>query len=56
MGERSRFKPGEKSPKNGGYMEIGESGSSVQDPMIIDLEKGEKFPNTRNKNRVWTQK
>ena len=56
MGERSRFKEGDKSPKNGVYMEIGESGSGVQDPMIIELDKGEKFPATRNKNRVWTQK
>lgn len=56
MGERSRFKPGEKSPKNAVYMEIGESGASVQDPMIIELGRGDKFPATRNKNRVWTQK
>ncbi|HZG80323.1 MAG TPA: YjzC family protein [Brevibacillus sp.] len=56
MGEQSRFREGEKSPKNGVYMEIGESGSSVQDPMIIELSRGEKFPAPRNKNRVWTQK
>jgi hypothetical protein len=56
MGERTRFKEGDKSPKNGVYMEIGESGASVQDPLIIELAKGEKFPATRNKNRVWTQK
>ncbi|MFY0544457.1 YjzC family protein [Brevibacillus sp. H7] len=56
MGERSRFKEGDKSPKNAVYMEIGESGASVQDPMIIELGKGDKFPATRNKNRVWTQK
>ncbi|MCK9927194.1 YjzC family protein [Frankia sp. Mgl5] len=24
--------------------------------MIIELGKGDKFPPTRNKNRVWTQK
>jgi hypothetical protein len=56
MGERTRFKEGDKSPKNAVYMEIGESGASVQDPMIIELSKGEKFPAPRNKNRVWTQK
>ncbi len=56
MGEQSRFKEGEKSPKNAVYMEIGESGSSVQDPLIIELRRGERFPATRNKNRVWTQK
>ena len=56
MGEHSRFHEGQKSPKNAVYMEIGESGASVQDPMIIELSKGEKFPATRNKNRVWTQK
>ena len=55
MGEHSRFHEGQKSPKNAVYMEIGESGASVQDPMIIELSKGEKFPATRNKNRVWTQ-
>ncbi len=56
MGERSRFREGDKSPKNAVYMEIGESGASVQDPMIIELGRGDKFPPTRNKNRVWTQK
>ncbi|ELK42468.1 hypothetical protein BAG01nite_04000 [Brevibacillus agri] len=56
MGEQSRFREGDKSPKNAVYMEIGETGASVQDPMIIELDKGEKFPATRNKNRVWTQK
>jgi YjzC-like protein len=56
MGEQSRFREGDKSPKNGVYMEIGESGASVQNPMIIELGPGEKFPATRNKNRVWTQK
>jgi hypothetical protein len=56
MGEHSRFREGEKSPKNAVYMEIGESGASVQNPMIIELSRGEKFPATRNKNRVWTQK
>lgn len=56
MGEHSRFREGEKSPKNQVYIEIGETGSGVEDPMIIDLKKGEKFPATRNKNRVWTQK
>ncbi|WP_374706053.1 YjzC family protein [Brevibacillus reuszeri] len=56
MGEHSRFREGQKSPKNAVYMEIGESGAGVQDPMIIELSKGEKFPATRNKNRVWTQK
>ncbi len=56
MGEHSRFHEGEKSPKNQVYIEIGETGSGVEDPMIITLKKGEKFPATRNKNRVWTQK
>jgi hypothetical protein len=56
MGEQSRFREGDKSPKNGVYMEIGETGASVQDPMIIELDRGQKFPATRNKNRVWTQK
>ncbi|WP_232696919.1 YjzC family protein [Brevibacillus daliensis] len=56
MGEQSRFREGQKSPKNQVYMEIGESGSNVEDPMIVELKKDEKFPATRNKNRVWTQK
>ncbi|UFJ41974.1 YjzC family protein [Brevibacillus humidisoli] len=56
MGEPSRFKPGEKSPKNAVYMEIGETGAGVEDPMMVELKKGERFPATRNQNRVWTQK
>jgi len=56
MGEPTRFRAGDKAPKQGIFMEIGETGTSVQDPMIIELEKGQKFPETQNKNRVWTYK
>ncbi|WP_019120611.1 YjzC family protein [Brevibacillus massiliensis] len=56
MGEPTRFKAGDKSPKNAVYREIGETGANVEDSMIIELGKGDTFPATRNKNRVWTYK
>ena len=54
MGQNRQFKPGNKAPNNGRYIEIGETGSMVQDPMKIKLEAGDPFPETTNHNRVWT--
>jgi YjzC-like protein len=56
MGEISQFRPGDKAPNNGVYIEIGETGSSVKDPQQIELNAGEKFPDTSNENRVWKNK
>lgn len=56
MGERSEFRAGEKAPNNGVYMEIGETGSNVNDPQIIELQAGESFPDNTNKDRVWVNK
>ncbi|WP_047982303.1 YjzC family protein [Ornithinibacillus contaminans] len=56
MGEISQFRPGEKAPNNGIYIEIGETGSSVKDPQQIELHAGEHFPETSNKDRVWKNK
>jgi len=54
MGEPTQFKGGQAAPKNSVYIEIGETGSSVQDPQQIKLAAGEKFPENTNKDRVWT--
>ncbi|OLN22525.1 YjzC family protein [Domibacillus antri] len=54
MGQNNQFKPGQKVPNNGVYVEIGETGSSVNDPQKIKLEAGDPFPDTKNHNRVWT--
>ncbi|WP_404451703.1 YjzC family protein [Virgibacillus necropolis] len=55
MGEYSHFRFGQKAPNNGVYMEIGETGSMVNDPKIIKLKAGEKFPQNSNFDRVWTR-
>ncbi|WP_200411267.1 YjzC family protein [Virgibacillus salexigens] len=54
MGEYSHFRIGQKAPNNGVYIEIGETGSSVNEPKMVKLKAGEKFPQTSNHNRVWT--
>lgn len=54
MGEYSHFRFGQKAPKNGVYKEIGETGTSVSDPKIVNLKTGEKFPQNSNHDRVWT--
>lgn len=56
MGEETRFQPGDEAPNNGFYTEIGEGHhvSSVQDPQIIHMQRGDRFPETTNKNRQWT--
>ncbi|WP_046173425.1 YjzC family protein [Domibacillus indicus] len=54
MGQNHQFKPGQKAPNNGVYMEIGEKGTSVENPLKIKLEAGDHFPETTNQNRIWT--
>ena len=54
MGEYSHFRFGQKAPNNGVYYEIGETGNNVNDPKIVKLKAGEKFPQTTNHDRVWT--
>jgi hypothetical protein len=54
VGQNHQFKPGQKAPNNGFYVEIGETGSTVNDPKKIKLEAGDTFPDTTNQNRVWT--
>ncbi|PYZ93530.1 YjzC family protein [Salipaludibacillus keqinensis] len=56
MGQSRQFKSGEKAPNNGMYVEIGETGSMVQNPQQVHLEAGATFPDTTNKDRVWTYK
>jgi len=54
MGEIRQFQAGQKAPNNGVYIEIGETGSNVNDPKKVKLEAGEKFPGVSNQDRVWT--
>jgi len=56
MGEISQFKGGEKAPNNGVYIEVGETGSNVEDPQQVSMKAGEKFPETKNNDRVWKNK
>lgn len=57
MGEWSEFEPGMRAPNSGKYREVGENDRimGVEDPKIIDLEKGKRFPPTSNKNRKWVR-
>ncbi|GAA0314646.1 YjzC family protein [Bacillus carboniphilus] len=54
MGQNRQFKPGQKAPNNGIYVEIGETGSNVMHPKSIKMSAGDKFPECSNHNRVWT--
>jgi len=55
MGEWTEFEPGHKAPNNGTYIEVGEDDyiMGINDPAKIELEKGQVFPKTQNKNRKW---
>ena len=55
MSQNNQFKPGQKAPNNGVYIEIGETGSSVNDPQKIEVKAGDDFPDTKNKDRIWTR-
>lgn len=54
MGQNRQFKSGQKAPNNGIYIEIGETGSTVNNPQNLRLKAGDTFPETSNHNRVWT--
>ncbi|MED5018205.1 YjzC family protein [Paenibacillus chibensis] len=58
MGEKTEFEPGDKAPNPGVYMEVGEASfhTEIQDPKMITLERGETFPETKNKDRKWKKK
>ncbi|MBN2981166.1 MULTISPECIES: YjzC family protein [Cohnella] len=55
MGEWSEFEPGDRAPNDGVYIEIGEASfhTGITDPKRVHLKKGERFPETQNKNRKW---
>jgi hypothetical protein len=54
MGQNRQFRPGQKAPNNGVYIEIGETGSTVNNPQKIKLKAGEAFPENSNHNRLWS--
>ena len=54
MGQSRHFRPGQKSPNNGIYIEIGETGDQVKNPKKLKLKAGDRFPETSNHNRIWT--
>ena len=56
MGQNHQFRPGQKAPNNGIYLEIGETGSMVKNPQKINPKAGDTFPETANHNRLWAKK
>jgi len=54
MGQNRHFTPRQKAPNNGVYIEIGETGSNVNNPQKVKLKAGERFPETANDDRHWT--
>jgi hypothetical protein len=58
MGEQTQFNPGDKAPNQGMYIETGENDHEVgiNNPAQVELEKGQHFPETTNKDRKWTRK
>ncbi|WP_168123283.1 YjzC family protein [Paenibacillus sp. HB172176] len=55
MGQFTLFSPGDKAPNNGKYIEDGVNSyhMGIQNPKIIELEKGQHFPDTTNHERKW---
>lgn len=51
--DNKRFRPGDRAPNDGYYMEIGETGSMVETPTTIHLNEGQQFPDCANRNRQW---
>jgi hypothetical protein len=55
MGERTRFRPGDKAPNDGIYMEVGvdDFHMGIEDPRRVVVKKGQKLPDTKNQDRLW---
>ncbi|MDQ1911168.1 YjzC family protein [Paenibacillus sp. GD4] len=55
MGEWTQFRPGDHAPNDGEYMEVGENAihTGINNPKIVTLKKGDRFPETTNHNRKW---
>ncbi|MBB5174822.1 YjzC family protein [Texcoconibacillus texcoconensis] len=56
MGQKRQFEPGDHAPNNGVYVEIGETGSNVNDPKSLRMNAGDRFPDTSNDDRKWSYK
>jgi len=57
MGEWTEFNPGDSAPNNGKYIEVGDNDyhMGIEDPRQIELEKGQRFPETSKKDRKWVK-
>jgi len=57
MGQHMLFNPGWEAPNDGEYIEVGEHPDSagIHHPKKIHLDKGDKFPETSNPDRLWTR-
>lgn len=58
MGEWTEFRPGDRAPNDGTYIEVGEADfhMGINNPKQVKLEKGQRFPETSNHNRKWKKK
>ncbi|MFD2672199.1 YjzC family protein [Marinicrinis sediminis] len=58
MGQQTEFEPGDKVPNNGHYIEVGETAfhMGIENPQMVELERGDTFPDTTNKDRKWKLK
>ncbi|MCM3570012.1 YjzC family protein [Neobacillus mesonae] len=54
MGQNRQFKPGNKAPNNGVYIEVGDTGDNVVNPKKVKLKAGDPFPENSNDERIWT--
>ena len=48
MGQNRQFRAGQKAPNNGIYIEIGETGSTVNNPKRLKMKAGDAFPENSN--------
>jgi len=55
MGEWTEYRPGDRAPNDGKYIEIGENSyhMGINNPKKVELHKGDPFPETSNKDRKW---
>lgn len=53
MSNRRLQKPGELAKRSKKYVEKGPRGGEVTNPRVVEVDRGEKLPPTREKERRW---
>lgn len=50
------YKPGEDNKPSGTYKEVGPRGGNINNPRIVNIDKGDRLPPTQKPGNKWKKK